>query len=91
MIEFLKWASVILVSLGAFCVLGFSLGSGKPFKHLLLNALLGFSSFVLINLTSAFTGVSVALNPFTAVGAGVFGMPAVCFFILADIIFKFLV
>lgn len=89
MTEFLKWASIVILSLGAICIVGFSLGSGRPLKHIFLNAVVGFAAFALVGVTSRFTGVHIALNPWTAVGAGVYGIPAVCFFILSDIIFSF--
>lgn len=90
MTEFLKWTAIIILSLGAFCIAGFSFGSGKPLKHLMINSAAGFSAVALVCLTSRYTGVHIALNPCTAIGAGVYGIPAVCFFLLLDIIFTVL-
>lgn len=50
----------------------------KPLKlalHLVINSAVGFGALWLLNLTAAFTGVSLGLNLFNAVTIGVLGLP----------------
>lgn len=83
-------SALVIVAIGCLFILGFSLGSGKPIKHLIFNALAGLVAFILIKLTSRFTGVNISLNQWTAIGASVFGIPAVCFFVLLELILSVL-
>ena len=87
MFNIFKYAALIVIALGAFCIVGFSFGSGKPFKHLILNALSGIIAFTCVALTARYTGVHLALNPWTATGISVFGIPAVFFFVIINLIF----
>lgn len=61
--------------------------SGKFFKSLILNALLGLLTLTVINLLSRFTGFSIALNYYTVLGSALFSLPAVIFFLLLPFIF----
>lgn len=76
--EFLKYAAIIILSLAAFIILGLSVGSGKPIRVLLINALMGVAAFTIVNLTAHFTGIRIPLNEWTLAGAGIYGIPAVC-------------
>lgn len=75
--EILKYAAIIILSLAAFVILGLSVGSGKPIKVLLINALIGVAAFTIVNLTARFTGIRIPLNEWTLAGAGIYGIPAV--------------
>ena len=88
MILIIKYFCLALISISFLLIFGFSFGSGKPFKHLFANAFLGYLALAVIILTEKFTGVHIAVNPYTVIGSGVFGIPAVCFFSLMDLILK---
>ncbi len=75
--EFLKYAAVIVLALGAFIILGLAVGSGKPIKALLINSLIGISALTVINLIAKFTGVHIPVNEWTFGAAGIYGIPAV--------------
>ncbi len=85
--EVLKYSAVILLAAGFIAVTVFSVKSGKAVKTLLLNAFAGATVLAIINLTAKFTGVYIPLNPYTAVGAVCYGVPAVCGFLVLPIIF----
>ena len=61
--------------------------SGKFFKAVILNALLGIITLVVINLISRFTGFSIAVNFYTVFGSALFSLPAVIFFLLLPFVF----
>ena len=85
--NYLKYAVIILLSVTAFIILIFCLLSKKPIKTLLFNVFLGVCSLAIINLTSKFSGAYIPINQFTVVGSGVFGMPAICGFLILNLIF----
>lgn len=85
--QILKYGAIILLSVSAFFILIFACISGKPFKTLLLNSIIGFGVLGIIDLTSSFTGAYIPINEFTGIGSAVFGLPAVCSFLLLKIIF----
>lgn len=78
--------AIVWLSVCAFLLLILHIKSKKTIKSILLNAILGFAAIVVINLTQKFTGVHIPLNWYTVGGSGVFGLPAVCGIILAQII-----
>ena len=61
--------------------------SGRFFKMLVLNALLGLLTLIVINLLSRFTGFSIAVNLYTVLGSALFSVPAVIFFLILPFIF----
>lgn len=86
--EFLKYAAITLLGLTAFCILIFAIKSGKPIRSLFINALLGIAALLAVNLTARFTGVHIPVNQWTAAGSAIYGIPAVCGFVLLDMIIK---
>lgn len=58
-----------------------------PLKLMLkvaLNTLLGLGSLILLNATSAFTGLSLGLNLFNALVVGVLGVPGLVLLLLVQ-------
>lgn len=86
--EILKYGGIAAIAIGAVALLIFAAKTGKPFKTLLLNAFLGLAVMAIIDLTAKFTGVHIPVNQYTVVGSAVFGIPAVCGFLILPIIFK---
>lgn len=86
--EILKYGGIAVLAVGALALLIFAAKSGKPFKTLLLNAFMGIAVMAVIDLTAKFTGVYIPVNQYTAAGSAVFGIPAVCGFLILPIIFK---
>lgn len=87
--DFLKALGILAIvwlSLCALVILVLHIKSHRFIKSIFLNAILGFVSMIVINLTQRFTGVFVPLNWWTVVGSGVLGAPCVCGIILAQII-----
>lgn len=84
--NFLLYGAIALLSLFALILLFLHIKTLRPVRSVLLHALLGIAAFVLINLTSRFTGVRLPLNWYTAAGSAVFGIPAVCGFLILGII-----
>ncbi|MBR4123123.1 MAG: pro-sigmaK processing inhibitor BofA family protein [Clostridia bacterium] len=59
----------------------------KPFKTLFLNAFIGVCTLAILDLTSKITGVYIPINTYTVTGASIFGIPAICGFLLLKILF----
>ena len=86
--EFFKYGGIALAVLFGLVLLIFAFKSGKPLRILLLNALLGISMLILINLTTRFTGVHIPINRWTAGFSAGFGIPAVGLFVMLPLIFN---
>ena len=77
---------VSVLSLFAFMLLIIYIRSRRPLKSAGINALLGLAALAAVNLTARFTGVYIPINVFSLPGAAIFGMPAVCVFIILQTI-----
>ena len=86
--DILKYGGIALLVIGARALLICSVKGGKPLKSLLLNAFMGIAVMAVIDLTAKFTGVHIPVNQYTVTGSAVFGIPAVCGFLVLPIIFK---
>lgn len=75
--QFIKVFCIILLVVYAVVLLYFCYKSGKFLKTLLLSAVSGIAAMAVVNLLSRFTGVSLPVNPYTAVSSGVLGIPGV--------------
>ncbi len=76
----------VFLALSAIFLLVLSIYSGRPFKNLALNAFVGLLTLGILNATSYLSGINIAINPITVVGAAVFSVPAVIGFLLLNII-----
>ena len=86
--EFFKYGGIALAALCGLVLLILAFKSGKPLRILLLNAFLGISVLILINLTTRFTGVHIPINRWTAGFSAGFGIPAVGLFVMLPLIFN---
>ena len=89
MLSVLKWLAIIILALGAFCVLWFCFKSRKPIRYLLINFAVSAAAFMVINLTEKYTGIRIPVNYFTVTASAVFGVPAVIALLVLRLIFVF--
>ncbi|MGI6279807.1 MAG: pro-sigmaK processing inhibitor BofA family protein [Acutalibacteraceae bacterium] len=79
--------TIIILSIFFLGILLFSIKSHKFIKILLFNAFIGVCILAIIDLTAKFTGIYIPVNIYSVVGSATFGVPAVCGFLLLQIIF----
>ena len=82
----MKTFFIVIFSFFAAVVLFFGIKSHKFLKTLLFNAFLGLCTLAIIDLTAKFTGMFIPINPYTVTGSAVFGLPAVAFFLVLQVI-----
>ncbi len=75
-----------LLSLTALILLFLHLSSKRPFRSFLLHALAGMAALAAACLTSRFTGVGIPVNAYSAVSCAVLGVPAVCGYLLLNLL-----
>ncbi|MEE1161043.1 MAG: pro-sigmaK processing inhibitor BofA family protein [Acutalibacteraceae bacterium] len=85
--EILKYGGIAVLAIGALAILIFAAKTKKLFKTLLFNAFLGLAVMIIIDLTAKFTGAHIPVNWWTVTGSAVFGIPAVCGYLILPIIF----
>lgn len=85
--EILKYGGIAVLAIGALAILIFAAKTKKLFKTLLFNAFLGLAVMIIIDLTAKFTGAHIPVNWWTVGGCAVFGIPAVCGYLVLPIIF----
>ena len=85
--EILKYGGIAVLVIGALAILIFAAKTKKLFKTLLFNAFLGLAVMIIIDLTAKFTGAHIPVNWWTVGGCAVFGIPAVCGYLVLPIIF----
>ena len=77
-IVFIVTSVIYLVLFVAFCIL-----TKKPFKTILFNAVVGLFAFVIIDLTSIFTGVWIPINDYTVAVSILGGFPGTLLLVIA--------
>ena len=85
----MKALSVVFISLlsvFAFVLIIIYIKSRRPIRSAVLNALLGLAALAAVNLTARFTGVYIPINIYSLPGAAIFGLPAVCAFVLIQML-----
>ena len=85
--DILKYGGIAVIAIGALVLLIFAAKTGKPFKSLLLNAFTGIAVMAVTDLTAKFTGLHIPVNWWTVTGSAVFGIPAVCGYLILPLIF----
>ncbi len=60
--------------------------SGKFFKFLIISVISGIGAFVLVNLLSYFTGISIPANLWTVSASAVLGVPGVIGLLAANLL-----
>lgn len=84
------WALVLLLVVGAALSIWLLIAlfrSGKPVRSLMGSALQGACALAAVNVTGAFTGVSLGLNWLSGVACGALGVPGVIGLLLLKVIF----
>ncbi len=84
---YLKYIIIVLISVFILVISGLAIKTKKPFKILFFNAFLGITTLAIINLTAKFTGAYISINEYTVTGCGIFGIPAIIFFLILRFIF----
>ena len=72
--------------LSGIIILFLSVKSEKFFRSLFLSAASGIGSLFAVNIASAVTGISLAVNLFTLLISGLGGVPGTVFLLLCDVI-----
>ena len=85
-LEGFKIVLIIVISLFSALLLLFSILSKKPIRTLIFNAFMGIVTLAIIDLTSKFTNVYIPINIYTVSGSAVFGIPALCGFLILKIL-----
>ncbi len=85
--EILKYIALCVVFIGIIAILIIAIKSRKPFKFLILNALIGFALMLILHFTEKFTGIKFPINQYTAIGGSILGVPAIIGFLIFNIIF----
>lgn len=60
--------------------------SGKFFKSVFLSVFYGLSALFAVNFIGGFTGLHLAINPFSLLVSCVSGLPGVIFLVVTDLI-----
>lgn len=82
----IKYSVISIAVLGTIFILGFCIASKKPFKFLFFNFLISIAALIIIDLTSSFTGVHIPLNYYTVSLTSVFGIPAICLYLVMGLV-----
>lgn len=81
-------SALIFLAVSFFIIFLLSVYSGKGIKRIILNALIGIGVWMVLNLTSKYTGVRIPVNIYSLVGISAFSVPAIIGFLVLKIIFK---
>ncbi len=85
---------IFLISMAVFAGISYvaiffsALLFGKGLKRLFINAILGISALIIVNLTAKYTGVHIPVNVYSVAGAGMFSVPAVILLLILRLLFK---
>lgn len=64
------------------------LKNGSFIKNLFISAFQGIASLLAVNALGLLTGVTIALNAYTATATAILGLPACISFLILDVILK---
>lgn len=73
----LKIIMIIGAVIFALAFLICAMRSRKPFRTIVFSALIGLAALLVVNISGIFTGVSIALNPWTVLCSAAAGVPGV--------------
>ena len=76
----------LFLILSAVIILSLSVKSERFFRCVFLSAVSGVGSLFAVNIASAVTGVSLAVNLFTLLISGIGGVPGTVLLLLSDVI-----
>lgn len=80
--------NIITLSVFLLAILLFAVKSHRFTKTLAFNAFIGLTILAIIDLTGKFTGIYIPVNIYSAAGSAVYGVPALCGFLLLQVIFS---
>lgn len=80
--KYLSIAAISVFSLSAAALLVLHIKSRRPLRSAAVNMILGIAALAAVNLCAGFTGVRIPLNIYTLPGSAIFGIPAVCAFVV---------
>jgi pro-sigmaK processing inhibitor BofA len=86
--QFFKVSALVILSVTAFALLVLFIKSRRPVKALVINAFSGIITLILINLTTAFTGIHIPVNWWSVSASAGLGIPGVIGLILLQMIFS---
>ncbi len=78
---------VCIISVISLLVVHIIMGSKRPFISSILSLLPGIITLILINLTSAYTGVYIPVSPLTTGISALFGIPGITFLLIIPVVF----
>lgn len=78
---------VCVISIISLLVVHIVMGSRKPFLSSILSLFPGIIVLIIINLTSAYTGVYVPVSPLTTGISALFGIPGITFLLIIPVVF----
>lgn len=79
-------AALTVLCIAAFILLILHIKTRKPFRSLILHSALGLAFLAAVDLLSFFTGIAIPINAYSLTSSAVFGMPAVCGFLILNLI-----
>ncbi len=85
--KFILFFLLAMLSISELFLILLSFYSGKAIKRIFLNAIIGISAIILINITTKWTGVHIPVNVYSIAGTCAFSLPAVIGLLLLQIIF----
>ena len=85
--QIIKYLLIALIVIYDIIFLVFLSKSKKPIKTLLVSLTVGIVTLTVVNLTAAFTGVSLSINAWTVGGSAIFGLPGVLSMLLIRMFF----
>ena len=79
--------AVLAVAAGGIAVLIAMAACGKPLRRLLISGTQGLCTLVVVNLTGAFTGISLGLGLFSGLCCLFLGVPGVILLLFLKVLF----
>ncbi len=85
--DILKSIAIIFLSISAVIIFFIALFSKKLLRTLIINALSGVATLIILNVLSKYIGVYLPINQWTTSFSAIFGLPAVVGMVFFNIIF----
>lgn len=77
-----------VLSICAVVIFTACLKSGNFFKSIVLSVFYGISGLFAVNFIGGFTGLHLAINPFSLLVSSISGLPGVIFLVVSDLILR---
>lgn len=79
-------SAIAVLGISALILLLLHIRTLKPVRSILLHAGIGLAFLVAVNLLSRFTGIKIPVNLYSVLSSAVLGVPAVCGFLILNLI-----